>query len=382
MRILTCIGDATSPTTWSGTPFHLLEAARRANFLDAGWKLDPKRLKAHRMFWNAWRRLRRGEHGGFQYSSTFLSKLMKQAPPCGPNVEIVSHFPLFPPPECGSETSYYIDATLAQNFNEYGLASDGVVTKGIAESAMVLERRQYSAAKHIVCMSAWAARSVIETYGIDRHKVHIVPAGSNIDDHVIMPGKFTEYETFTPLRLGFLGKDWRRKNLRIVLQIADVLQSRGIDTEVLAAGFSPLDAPHHPRLRALGYVDKSSELQRFVSFIRACHFTCLFSSAEAFGISNRESLRLGVPVLARDVGGIYDTVPAGCGHLFSPEADAGDIADVIQSYVKHPARYRALRAHIAAQSEEFTWATAVQKLKSIWSGSNTYSYAQADLAHE
>jgi len=382
MRILTCIGDATSPATWSGTPFHLLKAARRADFLDAGWKLDPKRLKAHRILWNTWRRLQHGERGGFQYSSTFLRKLMKQTPRRGPNDEIVSHFPLFPPPECGNETSYYIDATLAQNFNEYGLTSDGVVTKNVAASAIELERRQYSSAKHIVCMSTWAARSVVETYGIDPHKVHIVPAGSNIDDHAAIPDKFAEFNTFAPLKLGFLGKDWQRKNLRLVLEIADVLQSRGTDTEVLAAGFSPLDGPRHPRLRALGYIDKSIGLHRFVSFVRACHFTCLFSSAEAFGISNRESLRLGVPVLTRNIGGISDTVPPGYGHLFSAEADAGDIADVIQQYVNDTARYRALCTHIATHSDEFTWAIAVQKLKSIWSGSDAYSYAQAARAHE
>lgn len=381
MRILTCIGDATSPATWSGTPFHLLRAARRDGFLDAGWKLDPKRLRAHRIAWNAWRRLRYAEQGGFQYSSTFLHKLMKQAPHYATSAEVISHFPLFPPPGCGNETSYYIDATLAQNFNDYGLTSDRIVMKNIAQRAMHFEREQYSAAKHIVCMSAWAARSVVETYGISPHKVHIVPAGSNVDDHAIEPPRPADTKQFAPLRLGFLGKDWRRKNLCLVLKIADVLQSRGIDTEVLAAGFSPSSAPRHPRLRALGYIDKSAELHRFVDFVRACHFSCLFSSAEAFGISNRESLRLGVPVLARDVGGISDTVPNGCGHLFSNGAEAADIADVIQRYVHDPAQYRALRAYVATQSEEFTWGTTVRKLASIWSASDAHSYAQAGAAH-
>ena len=57
--------------------------------------------------------------------------------------------------------------------------------------------------------------------------------------------------------------------------------------------------------------------------IRSWHFGCLFSSAEAYGISNLECLRLGVPVLARRVGGIPDTVPEGLGLSLRPRRARG-----------------------------------------------------------
>jgi glycosyltransferase involved in cell wall biosynthesis len=121
-------------------------------------------------------------------------------------------------------------------------------------------------------------------------------------------------------------------------------------------------------------------MQTFVDFLRACHFTCLFSHAEAFGLSNRESLRLGVPMLASDVGGIADAVPQGCGHLFAREADAGDVANAIEAYVRDPDRYWALRDTIARRSDEFSWAAAVEKMQAIWSGSDAYRY-QASGPH-
>jgi glycosyltransferase involved in cell wall biosynthesis len=103
---------------------------------------------------------------------------------------------------------------------------------------------------------------------------------------------------------------------------------------------------------------------------------CLFSFAEAFGISNREALRLGVPVLARDVGGIRDTAPDDCGHLFASEAAPEDVADVVESYVHDADRYAALRAHVAAREHEFTWDAAVQKMIAIWNGSDAHSYTR------
>lgn len=379
MRILTCIGDATSPAAWSGTPFHLFNAAHRAGFLDAAWRLDPKRLRFHRPIWNAWSQVRHGESGGFQYSPQFLKRLLNQAAPTGNDIEVISHFPLFPPPNYRGPVSYYIDATLAQNFEEYGLAQNCTVSRHMMADAMAKEKEHYAAAKHVVCMSTWAARSVVERYRISPSKVHIVPAGSNFDEPSIANLASYIPPSLSKLRLGFLGKDWKRKNLTFVLDVAENLYARNVVVEVAAAGFTPENGPRHPLLRAAGYIDKHSEPQRFRDFIQSCHFTCLFSRAEAFGISNRESLHLGVPVLARNTGGIPDTLPDGCGHLFMPHATAEDVGDVIADYVQQPDRYAKLRANVIDQRKSFTWDAAVEKLAAIWSRSPDYSYAKRAL---
>ena len=78
--------------------------------------------------------------------------------------------------------------------------------------------------------------------------------------------------------------------------------------------------------------------------MRSFHFGCLFSSAEAYGIANLECLRLGVPVLASRVGGIPDTLRDGLGYLFEPGCPPHEIADLLQSFVRDPAAYHALRA--------------------------------------
>ncbi|RUP09851.1 glycosyltransferase family 4 protein [Hyphomicrobium sp.] len=375
MRILTCLGDATSIVTWSNTPYFLLKAGQSAGFLDDGWRLDTRVLRYHRLAWNAARTMKRLEMGGFQYSPSFLRRLIAQVRPIDFETEVISHFPLFPPLGSGvRRTSYYIDATLAQNFGDYGLAGRGGVGKAMAADAIARERDQYEAAERIVCMSRWAARSVVERYGISGRKVHVVPPGANLppDEGPAFAAKHGG--PLVTLRLGFIGKDWRRKNLPFLLQIADALHARRVPVEIAAAGFDPAAGPRHHLMKAVGFIDKRHDMAKFVRFIRSCHFICLFSNAEALGVSNRESLRLGVPVLARNIGGIADSMPEGCGLLFEPSAQPEDVANAIETYVLNPDRYWVLRVSVAARSEEFSWATAVRKLQAIWSGSDQYAY--------
>ncbi len=348
--------------------------------LDAGWRLSPEKLRFSRALWNAGQLLSRGEYGGYQYSEHFLRALFSQQADLSEADEIVSIFPLLPSDHSSRAlVSIYIDATLLNNFEEYGVSEK--VGRSIIDDALERERRAYHRAARIICRSRAAAKSVVKRYGIDARKVHVVPGGANITGD-IEPAPLTPRKlSLKPIRLGFIGKDWRRKNLPFVLAIAEALHARGVSAEVLAAGFDPRTGPRHPRMKAVGFIDKSVEMRRFIEFMQSCHFTCLFSTAEAFGLSNRESLQLGVPVLARDIGGIPDTMPMGCGHLFNQAARPDDVADIIETYVRAPDHYRALRDVVIRRREEFTWITAVRKMQEIWSGSDEYSYARIASPH-
>jgi glycosyltransferase involved in cell wall biosynthesis len=381
MRILTCIGDATSIHTHGGLPFHLLEAGRNAGFIDCGWKLAPDKLRIKRALWNLRRLATHGEVGGYQYSPDFIRSLIRQAP--GKNLEadeVISIFPLLPMDHAKfASVSLYIDATLKGNFEDYRLGEK--LGKSIVSEALDRERSLYRQATRIVCRSKVAAKSVIEDYEVNPENVHFVPGGANIPQNAVTLLPAAKFETMKPLRLGFIGKDWRRKNLPFLLDIADCLHARGLDVEVVAAGFDATFGPKHRLLRSVGFIDKHRDIDRFVAFIRSCHFLCLFSLAEAFGISNREGLRLGVPILARDVGGIRDAVPHDCGHLFQPTASADEVADVVGEYADDFDRYRSLRARVAERSNDFTWDAAVQKMQEIWAGSKAHSYSAVQSAH-
>jgi glycosyltransferase involved in cell wall biosynthesis len=366
-RVLTVVGDPNRIGAWSGTPYFFLKAGREQGFLSAGLPLRPEALHARRLVWNLARLACGRRSGGFQYTEAFLRRLFAQVRLPDDRVEIISHFPLLPPGPWphGWRVSYYIDATLHQNFIDYGLGAR--VSPAVRENALRREREHYHAAERIVCMSRWAARSVVERYEVPSSKVHVIHPGANLDERGLAPPSGdAEPPPFAPLRLGFIGKDWRRKGLPFLLRVAEELASRGIEVRVVALGPPAADLPAHPLLERAGFVDKHREARRFVRLVCSFHFGCLFSSAEAYGIANLECLRLGVPVLASRVGGIPDTVRDGLAYLFEPGCPPHEVADLLCSFVRDPQAYRDLRGRVLRSAGAFSWRRTVRDFIALW----------------
>jgi glycosyltransferase involved in cell wall biosynthesis len=369
-RYLLCCGDATDSSTWSGIPAALLAAGQRTGLLQGGLALQPSALAWRRRFWNLRQLLSHGRPGGFQYSPCFARALLAQQPLTAAPLALLSHMPLLPlhPWPAAWRVDFYLDATTRQVFEDYG------VGRGLAPAyrrqVLAQERRALQAAGAVVTMAPWAAASVIDDCGVDPARVWVVPGGANLDEGLLTaqppappppaPGGAA------PLRLGFLGKDWQRKGGPFLLQLAEALAVRGLPTRVRAVGPDPAGLPRHPCLDPVGFLDRRRDGAAFVAEVRSWHFGTLFSRAEAFGIGNRECLRLGVPVLAHAVGGIPATLPdAGCGMLFPPHPTPPMVADWIAQRLTPYGTYLAWRQDLAVRGGEFTWAVVVARLQEL-----------------
>ena len=371
---LLCCGDATALATWSNIPFFVLQAGRQQGLLSSGLVLSPQRLQWQGRFWNLQQWLRTGRPGGFQYSEWFLRSLWHQVE-LDPLVakeprRLLSHFPLLPPFPWPNdwEVSFYIDATTRQVFDDYGAGSR--IAPELQRAVLRREQAAYAAAKAVITMSEWAADSVRRDYGIAAERVHVVPGGANLDEQALasLPCMDLPLEPSLeqPLRLGFLGKEWERKGGPFVLSVAEVLRRIGIPAVVRAIGPSVQALPDSPFLQPLGFISKQTAMAEFVRELRSWHFGTLFSSCEAFGISNRECLRLGIPVLAHATGGIPSTFTGlGCGHLFPAHPSAELVAHWIQEQLTPYSRYLELRAGLVDRSAEFSWIAAVEQLQEI-----------------
>ncbi len=371
---LLCCGDATDLSTWSNIPFFLLQAGKSRGVLSSGLVLRPEQLRWQRRLWNLQQWLRSGRPGGFQYSNWFLRSLWKQAHLTPPSEDqccrLLSHYPLLPPfPWLQDlEVSFYIDATTRQVFEDYGAGSR--ISKAFQRAVLERELAAYQAAEAVITMSDWAAESVCRDYCIDPSRVHVVPGGANLEEQALaaLPAASPPPppSAQTPLRLGFLGKDWQRKGGPFVLALAEGLQSIGIAAVVRVIGPSVADLPSHPFLQPLGFINKRTQMEVFTQELRSWHFGTLFSSSEAYGISNRECLRLGVPVLARAIGGIPSTFTgAGCGKLFSAHADVEDVVAWIQAEVSSYDRYLTMRQQLATHVWDFSWDSSALRLQEI-----------------
>jgi glycosyltransferase involved in cell wall biosynthesis len=373
-RILVAAGNPRSAGFRGGQPYYFYATGRAFDFIHEALPLAPEKLAWMRRVWNMRNLVVRGSPFGFQYSSTFRKRLFASYGGGPEPVEYISYFPLLPPEPWRSHWSvnYYIDATLKQNFEDYGIGAK--LSRRTRVEAADQERRNYEKARRIVCRSVWAAASVVSDYGIRPEKVHVILPGASLDEPVVEEVSSGARPSFRPLRLGMVGKDWRRKGLQFLLRVTDELSARGFEAEVIVIGPEPRELPAHRSIRPLGYLDKATQSDRLLRELRSCHFGCLFSSAEALSSFLRECLRLGVPVLARRVGGIPDAVPAGLGHLFEPAASPQAVADLLIGYAQAPDRYAALRREVAGRAAEFSWDRTLEKFVALWAGSDEFSY--------
>jgi glycosyltransferase involved in cell wall biosynthesis len=340
-RALVSFGDVNSERLWGGHPYFFLQAGRRNGLFHAGVRLHPERFRKRRLLWNALRPTLLERPGGFMYSRGYLHRAWADRDAPDDINEYVSHFSLLPPKDTVREpVTYYLDATIHQNFEAYFGRRVG---KRIQAEALAREHEAFLAARFVVAWSRWCANDVESFYGVPPEKVRVIPPGAGVDD-ALVPAALPWDGNLSPLRLGFIGTGFERKGGPLLLDVATALQRMGYSVEVIVIGPPASTLPSHPALRATGFIDKSRDLPRFVDLVRSFHFGCLLSPRdEAFGVSNLECIRLGVPVVGTAVGGIPETVPTGAGLIVSAEQTGEEIAEVLDSLVRTPENYARMR---------------------------------------
>jgi glycosyltransferase involved in cell wall biosynthesis len=253
------------------------------------------------------------------------------------------------------------------------------LSKRAVRAGMELDTRALERASVAFYTSEWAARSAVELHGADVAKVEVVPYGAN------MPVAYTGEQIARVVakrpqgecRLLFVGVDWRRKRGDRVVEIARVLNERGLPTQVDAVGSAPDDASALPSwVRLHGFVDKSTEdgVARLRDLFERAHFLVHPAEAEAFGVVFCEAAGHGVVALASRVGGIPSAVRDGVsGLLFDVDAPAEDYAERIWELAGDRSRYEALA--LGAFDEyrrNLNWEVQAERiharLEKVWTG--------------
>ena len=373
-RNLLCLGNPNDINLASGTPYYIAKYGRELGLISDPLELDLPKNKIQKYIWNAKQYLKTGKYGGYQYSEKFLSNFqnifVEQAKKTSEKIYILSHhpfLPLYPWPD-NFFVDFYIDATNKQIFNNYGTGS--LIDEKFISKIILRERESYKSANKIICMCKWAEDSVINDYGIDPNKVHTVVGGPNLDEKFIRenvqqycPKEPTESN---PLVIGFIGKDWERKGGLFALEIVKELNNRGIFSILKVIGVPKKNIPNNNFIENLGFIDKNKDFNKFAKEIISMHFSALFSINEASPRSNLESLRLGVPILSHDIGGIRSTfIKDSYGHLFKPFPSAKKVANWIVSQIKPYTTYSSKRKSLQKFSKEINWEKEILKIKEI-----------------
>jgi glycosyltransferase involved in cell wall biosynthesis len=221
----------------------------------------------------------------------------------------------------------------------------------------------------LIFSSQWAARGAIETYGIAKDKIRVVPFGANLsithtqdDVKAMIKARSTDC-----IKLLFIAKKWHLKRGDVVLSVAKALHAAGYPVELTVIGCVPKETMLPPYVKCEGFVSKNSEagIDKLKKAYQDAHFFMMPSSAETFGIVFCEANAFGVPCISTYIGGIPEVIHDDInGKTFSMHATVQQYCDYIVTLFQHPAQYEALA--LSAFNEYQTrlnWRVASQQVK-------------------
>jgi glycosyltransferase involved in cell wall biosynthesis len=363
---------------FSGITYHLAKQGVEDGLLTGMMNLYPRGIGDWRVFAGAglWR-LRGGVHGrhGFKFTDGYLNAIWKRGLPALQDSIVINNFQLFGSHflqshgTFGIEPCCYIDGTLDEYFGNYRAFDTAKIDKTAMRHALTVEREGYASCPKIVVMSKRTAVNIAQHYDVPQRKIHIVPPGANIPERLLetlesRPARFYQpgKETFI---VGFIGLYPERKGLPTIAEAVRLLRRSGYNIHLHVIGKCPPEIAQRDGIVNFGLIDKSVDMDRFIEIVRNVDVGCMLSRAELTGISLLEFLRIGLPIIATDVGGIPDIVELGAGQLVSPQISADDLAQRLARLIDEPDQVAELKQSAWRRRHNASWRRAVQELKGV-----------------
>jgi glycosyltransferase involved in cell wall biosynthesis len=245
--------------------------------------------------------------------------------------------------DTGRPIAFWADATFGAMLRLY--PDFRLLSKRAIRDGLEVETRALARADVAFFASEWAARSAVEDHGADPEKLEVVPFGANMPitrDRNEIVG-IIRRRPADSCRLLFVGVEWLRKGGDRAVDVARVLNERGLPTELHIVGCTPDRAAHLPPWVHLhGFVDKSTETgtSSMRRLYEASHVLIHPATAECFGVVFCEAAGHGVISLASRVGGIPSAVREGVtGALFDVAASSEEYADYVWRMMEDRRRY-------------------------------------------
>lgn len=365
-----------SPSNWAGTGYYIPESLK-----DQSMSLQYIGSLKEKLPLQAICKIKRHYHGFFtrnkylktldplilkNYSSQVHQKLSKS------KVDLVFSATVTPISylDCQQPIVFWADATFKNLLDFYPQFTH--LCKESIQHGHKMERLALQKSRLAIYSSEWAAQTAIDYYGIEPAKVRVVPFGANIEGHKTIEEvqALVNSRPQDKCRLLFLGVDWFRKGGDVALEVTKKLNHMGLKTELTIVGCQPvLEEPLPSFVKSLGFISKStfSGREKISQLIADSHFLILPSIADCTPIVFCEANSLGVPCLARKVGGIPTIIKADVnGNLFDKDAASSEYCDYIYSFFTNYSNYRklALSSYQEYQSR-LNWSVAGKTVKNL-----------------
>lgn len=211
-------------------------------------------------------------------------------------------------------------------------------------------------AAHVVCPSAYLAELVVG-WGVGAERVTVLPNPAPGVDGLDSRDELRERWQLDGPTLVFAGRLTAQKTLEVAIDAA-----RQVGVPLLVVG----DGPERAHLEALGGARFLGPLPRasVLELLRAADASVLSSAWENFPHAVVESLAVGTPVVATDVGGVSEVVRDGENGALVPPGDVAAFAAGIERVLAAPE----LRAAAAPSVERYAPARVYGRLRELLAG--------------
>jgi glycosyltransferase involved in cell wall biosynthesis len=203
--------------------------------------------------------------------------------------------------------------------------------------------------------SAWAGRSLVDDYGVQPERVHVVGLGRNVEPLPVVG------RSATP-RFLFVGRDWRRKGGDDLLRAFGLLRARRPAAHLDVVGDHPrLDMPGVAGHGPLSLASSHDRGQLQALYAQATCFV-LPSRFEPFGIAYVEAAAAGLPIVATTQGGGAEALGGGCRTV---EPGDGHALLVALDELSEPATARHLGEAARRAAAGFTWTATARRVLDV-----------------
>lgn len=203
-------------------------------------------------------------------------------------------------------------ANIAGYYPKYQRLSARTLRNGDGQQRRLLDR-----AAGVVLSSEWAAQSAADHYRQPRSRFIVAPFGANLD---APPARAPLRSNEGPLKLLFVGYDWRRKGGDTVLDAFALLRRTLGDAELHIVGCEPPASFGLPGCFHHGRLSKADpgEAHRLDTLHRRSSFLFMPSRQEAYGLVYCDAAAFALPSIAADTGGVATVVEHGVSGLLLP----------------------------------------------------------------
>lgn len=208
------------------------------------------------------------------------------------------------------------------------------------QEANYLEQLALKKAKKIIVTSKWAKSETIKYYKIDPDKIQIIPFGSNLKNI-----KKINYKKKDNLDLVSVGVDWKRKGMDKSIKIAELLNSKGLKTNLTIVGATNSKVKSI-FVKQTGFLNKNNykDYLKLKRILLNSDFHLLMTKKEACGVVFAEANSFGLFNVTNKVGGVDGMIKNNVnGKLFNVSAKPHRIADYIIKIFKNKSKFNNLK---------------------------------------